>query len=445
MSDLPFGFGMSGPESGKPFDMNQLGAALQQLGAMLQSGGQGAESSEGPVNWAMAEDVARKALVAAGDPHVSEADQRAVADSLRLADVWLDSVVTFPATAAPVEAWSRSEWLVATMPAWRVIVAPIAEQMQKAMGQHGGGAVTMESLQENLPEQLRAMLPDGIPPEMAQMLQPMMAMAQQLGVVAFSGQLGQALAALAGDVVSSSEIGVPLTENSVCALVPANVVAFGDGLGLPVDDVRLYLALREAAHQRLFAHVPWLRPRVIGAIEAYARGMKVDSERLQDAMGGVDFGNPEALQQLMSAGLMKPEDTQDQRAALARLETLLALVEGWVDDVVDSAIAERMPSAVQLRETMRRRRAAGGPAERTFSTLVGMELRPRLLREAATLFAVVRAGRGVEERDALWAHPDLLPSPQDLEDPLGFIESAAQELQMPDGDGDGESGAQATP
>jgi uncharacterized protein (DUF2342 family) len=96
-----------------------------------------------------------------------------------------------------------------------------------------------------------------------------------------------------------------------------------------------------------------------------------------------------------------------------------------------------MPSAVQLRETMRRRRAAGGPAERTFATLVGMELRPRLLREAATLFAVVRAGRGAEERDALWAHPDLLPSPDDLADPLGFIEDSATELELPDeGDAD---------
>jgi len=133
---------------------------------------------------------------------------------------------------------------------------------------------------------------------------------------------------------------------------------------------------------------------------------------------------------------MKPEDTAEQRAALARLETLLALVEGWVDDVVDSAIAERMTSAVQLRETMRRRRAAGGPAERTFATLVGMELRPRLLREAATLFAVVRAGRGVEERDALWAHPDLLPSPDDLADPLGFIEVSAQEFELPPSDDD---------
>lgn len=262
------------------------------------------------------------------------------------------------------------------------------------------------------------------------MMAPMLGMMQQLGAVAFSMQLGQALAALASDVVSSSDIGIPLTEEPRAALLPRNVAAFGEGLGLPVDDVRLYLALREAAHQRLFAHVPWLRPRIIGAVEEYARGVRVDQTRLQEAMGGIDMSNPEALQELLSSGLLQPEDTEEQRAAVARLETLLALVEGWVDDVVDAAIAERLPSAVQLRETIRRRRAAGGPAEKTFATLVGMELRPRLAREAATLFAVVRAGRGPAARDALWNHPDLLPGPDDLADPLGFIEVSATELEF---------------
>ncbi|HAN71463.1 MAG TPA: hydrolase, partial [Actinobacteria bacterium] len=152
--------------------------------------------------------------------------------------------------------------------------------------------------------------------------------------------------------------------------------------------------------------------------------------RLEAAMGEVDFTRPEALQELMGSGLLQPQDTDEQRAAIARLETLLALVEGWVDDVVDAAIDERLPAAVQLRETVRRRRAAGGPAEKTFATLIGMELRPRLAREAATLFAVVRAGRGAEGRDALWAHPDLLPGPEDLADPLGFIESSATELDF---------------
>jgi hypothetical protein len=84
-----------------------------------------------------------------------------------------------------------------------------------------------------------------------------------------------------------------------------------------------------------------------------------------------------------------------------------------------------MPSAVALREAVRRRRAAGGPAEQTFASLVGLELRPRRLRDAANLFAALRDARGAEGRDAVWLHPDLLPTPDDLDDPLGFVESSA--------------------
>jgi putative hydrolase len=74
-----------------------------------------------------------------------------------------------------------------------------------------------------------------------------------------------------------------------------------------------------------------------------------------------------------------------------------------------------------MRETVRRRRASGGPAEQTFATLVGLQLRPRRLREAAALWSAVSQARGIEGRDALWAHPDLLPSPEDLDDPTGFV------------------------
>ena len=81
-----------------------------------------------------------------------------------------------------------------------------------------------------------------------------------------------------------------------------------------------------------------------------------------------------------------------------------------------------MPGAAALREASRRRRAAGGPAEQTFATLVGLELRPRRLREAAALWWAVSEKHGVSGRDGVWAHPDLLPSADDLDDPLGFAE-----------------------
>ncbi|MFA7323256.1 MAG: zinc-dependent metalloprotease [Candidatus Nanopelagicales bacterium] len=395
-SNMPFGFGVG--DSDQPFDMQALGQALQQFGQMLSN----APADSGPVAWPMVQEVARASLQSTGDPVVADAELRAVVAAVQLANHWLDEACTFPELTVAPQAWSRAQWFESTLPVWKRIVEPIALQMQ--------GAV-----------------PTGLPEEMSSMLGPMMGMMKQLSAVAFSNQLGTSLAALAREVVSASDIGIPLTEQAVIALVPSNGAQFGEGLEVSADDVRLYLALRECAHQRLFAHVPWLRARAIGAIEAYVAGLHVDQDRLQDMMQGIDMSNPEALQELMTSGLMTPEDTEEQRAALARLETLLAVVEGWVDDVVSEATKERLPAAGALRETMRRRRAAGGPAEKAFSSLVDLELRPRSLREAATLFAAVRSNGGIQARDALWGHPDLLPDAQDLTDPLGFIERSKDE------------------
>ncbi len=214
--------------------------------------------------------------------------------------------------------------------------------------------------------------------------------------------------------------------------------------------MRLYLALREAAHQRLFTHVPWLRQRLLDTVDAYARGINVDLSSIESAMQGIDPMNPEGLQEALSGGLFAPQNTPEQQAALRRLETLLALVEGWVDAIVTAAAGERMPGADALREASRRRRATGGPAEQTFATLVGLELRPRRLREAAALWWSVTEKRGISGRDALWSHPDLLPTADDLDDPLGFADTVLSEADFtaPDDlrelDDPGDSGDRAT-
>ena len=193
---------------------------------------------------------------------------------------------------------------------------------------------------------------------------------------------GTAVGELAREVVGSTDIGLPLVPEGVAALLPAGVAQFGQGLSVDAGEVRLFLALREAAHQRLFAHVPWLRAYLLGAVEQYASGITVDMTRLQEAIPDVDITNPEALREALAGeGLFRPEDTPAQKAALVRLETALALVEGWVATGVSAAARDRLTHADALAEAVRRRRATGGPAELTFATLVGLELRPRRLRE----------------------------------------------------------------
>jgi putative hydrolase len=267
-----------------------------------------------------------------------------------------------------------------------------------------------------------------LPQEMQQTAGPLLAMMQQMGGVLFGMQAGQGLGELAGEVISSTDVGLPLVPGGRAGLLPAGVAQFGSGLDLPADEVRLYLALREAAHQRLYAHVSWLRGYLESAIEAYAKGIRVDAGRLEDLVGSMDPTNPAALQEALTSGMFEPETTPEQQAALTRLETALALVEGWVDEVVDAAAGNRLPSAAALRETVRRRRATGGPAEATFATLVGLELRPRRLREAAALWRALADERGIDGRDAVWGHPDLMPTTADLDDPKSFIHRTELDL-----------------
>ena len=163
-------------------------------------------------------------------------------------------------------------------------------------------------------------------------------MLRQIGGAMIGSQTGTAVGELAREVVGSTDIGLPLGPEGVAALLPAGVAQFGRGLSVDAGEVRLFLALREAAHHRLFAHVPWLRGHLLGAVEQYANGITVDMTRLQEAIPDVDITNPEALQQALGGeGLFRPEDTPAQKAALVRLETALALVEGWVATVVSAA------------------------------------------------------------------------------------------------------------
>ncbi|MFC7219797.1 zinc-dependent metalloprotease [Streptomyces polyrhachis] len=390
--------GMPGPPGGVPGNFNpaDLGAAFQQLGQMLSYEG-------GPVNWDMAKQVARQA-VAQGTPDgvkdasVGASERQAVEEALRLAELWLDGATALPSGAASTVAWSRAEWVEATLPVWRELVDPVAERVGTAMG-------------SVLPEEMQAMAG------------PLIGMMRSMGGAMFGQQIGQAVGVLAGEVFGSTDVGLPLGPAGKAALLPLNVRSFGAGLGLPEEEVRLYLALREAAHQRLFQHVPWLRAHLFGAVEGYAQGIKVDTAKLEDLVGQLDPSRPEELQDALQQGMFQPQDTPEQKAALARLETALALVEGWVDAVVHEAAASRLPSADALREALRRRRASGGPAEQTFATLIGMELRPRRLRDASRLWASLADARGTDGRDALWAHPDMLPTAHDLDDPDGFVHS----------------------
>lgn len=155
-----------------------LAGLMSQMQAMLAP-------HEGSVNWNLAGDIARRAAAQKPDPTPTTREQDAVADAVRLADHWLDEACEFPSGVQSAVAWSRAEWIESTRDVWKVLIEPVAEHVVGAMG-------------------------NALPDEARQMAGPLIGMLAQAGGAMFGQQVGTALGALAGEVLTASDIGLPL-------------------------------------------------------------------------------------------------------------------------------------------------------------------------------------------------------------------------------------------
>ena len=386
-------------------DPQVLAMVMSQVQAMFS-----APESDTAVNAVLATDIARKTVAAEGDELASAADGRAAAEAVQVAGMWLDAVTDLTTPGLTGAAWSRAEWVEATMPVWTDLVEPVAAGVTDAVG---------TALAGQLGQLGEAGLPEGMLDQAGPML-------RRMHGSMFSMQLGQGTGTLAGEVLTGCEVSLPLVPAPTVVLMPAAVREFAAGLEVDEPQARLYLAVREVARVRLFGAVPWLAPALLAAVRDYAADISIDTSAIEEAVGSIDPSDPEAVQQALQGRMFAPQHSPAQQAALARLETLLALVEGWVDVVADRATREHLPQSDALGEAVRRRRASGGPAEKAFGALVGLELRPRRLRDAANLFAALEDSGGPAARDGAWRHPDLAPSTADLDDPLGYVERTAR-------------------
>ncbi|WP_157413571.1 zinc-dependent metalloprotease [Agromyces allii] len=380
--------------AGLPNDPASVAALFSQLQQAMNHADDG-------IDWSAAlrqgEQRAASAQLQVTDEERARLDQ-----ALQVASLWLDEAVVFGRLPDSPELLTRRGWVAATMPIWTQLAEPVALSIADAL---------TRVMREQAPEEMQSMIAGASK------------LMRGIGGAMFAMQLGQVVGQLASEVVSGGDVGIPLQADGRAALIPQNVAEFGADLDIPSTEIELYLAVRELAHARLFRHARWLRLNLISAITAYARGIEIDTERLEQLAEGFDPSNPtntDELRHAVESGALISAKSDAQQEALARLETMLALIEGWVDQATADATS-RLPKSDAIAETIRRRRATGGPAESAFATLVGLEIRPRRMREAAAMWRAVTDAVGIEQRDALWAHPDLLPTSEDLDDPSRLI------------------------
>lgn len=364
-----------------------LGQLFGQVQAMMSD-------SDGPVNWELATKTALD-LAKDGQRQPSEALSTEIQNSFEIAQLWLGEQTEFT-NSQPLKQLSRALWVQDAIPLFKDLAEPVAASMSKALS---------ENLTQVMPE------------ELVGMIGPATKFLENAGASMFAAQLGQSVGKLSENVLSASEIGIPLSTRP--GLVIQNVEDFLKDLETPKSEVLIYLAIRELAVSSLYASNRWLRDQVATQVSEFAAGLKIDPESIQNLAQQIDPSDPTTFNLVIESGGLITPRTADQEATLVRIETTLALIEGWADAVAFSA-ASRLPGINQVFELLRRRQAVGA-AQKTFATLLGLELRPRLQRESMAMWQQVSDEVGTAVRDSIWMHPDLLPSAADIQDPSPLI------------------------
>ena len=391
-------------------DINDPDVRADLFRSMMQRIMPSDQVSDETVVWETVRQMARQLVASLGpDPTGGSRASRQISEAVHLAELWLSEATVLPPMAMTPVAWSRAEWIETTLPAWRSMIEPVIGVLSSAISDATGRRMDDEAYGEIA--------------DMASILHPILSKAIS---AMFGAHVGEGLGQAATTTMTGTDLGLPLLDKPIVGVLPTNLSAIQQQADLDEEGLLLYCSLREVARQRLFLEIGWIAPQIIALVQHYAREMKVDPEAIASAMEDVvpDHLSSETMAEFQAdftSILFTPDPSSEQQEILARLSTLLALVEGWVDDVTNSAASRWLPGWEAISESLRRHRATSKPAQTMVTPLIGLSATPRMVRDAAAFWEAVRAARGIEGRDEIWKYPESMPSAADIADPAAFL------------------------
>jgi putative hydrolase len=341
--------------------------------------------SPGPVNWKLAAEV-RKSLagqVEPVDPH--RADE--YVELVHAAQLHLASATHLDVTAVgSVQPIDRASWAAANERSFRYAIEPLAGKLLSAP---------------------------------ADDTNPMAAMLAPMGPAVLGMQAGTMVGFMSHRVLGQFDAGMPPLDSDQLYLVVPNIEAFAVDHGLDPLPVRLWAAAHEVAHSAILS-IPWVAPRLIAVINDYYARVDFDPSRLTDALGRIE--DPTQLEDMMggAGGLAALLGAEHDPALLAPIQAILAVVSGYGDYVVRTALAPVLPDLARLEEASARRRSEPTQAEQFLQQLVGLELDRHRARDAASFFAEIERRWGTDAIVRVWSEPDSLPTRDELTDAVGW-------------------------
>jgi coenzyme F420 biosynthesis associated uncharacterized protein len=182
-----------------------------------------------------------------------------------------------------------------------------------------------------------------------------------------------------------------------------------------------WVVFHEITHAVQFSGVPWLREHVAGLLRELLASVKVEV----DPTALLRLPKAQDVRALWDAvregGLVHAVAGAERKGLIDRLQAVMALIEGHAEHVMDAAGAAVLPSLPKLREALERRRREKPPLVKLLERLLGLDLKMRQYIVGKRFCDAVVRDWGVEGLNRAWSAPELMPSPEELEDPAAWV------------------------
>ena len=234
----------------------------------------------------------------------------------------------------------------------------------------------------------------------------------RLGRGGMTRYLGLMLGLLARRVLGQYDpalLGTEPLQSGDLILVEPNVQAWARKDGLPVDELRRWLAMHEMTHAWEFRAHPWLQPYLEGLLR-------------EVLVGRLGEGRPSPLEVLrtLTIGFSR------QWKAIARLQAAMTVLEGYGNLVMDEVGRRQLPHFAILEQAYRRRQEQRTPLERAFLRVTGLEMKLKQYVQGERFCRAVLKAGGTELLDRLWEGPAALPTTAEILQPALWVARVRQ-------------------
>jgi coenzyme F420 biosynthesis associated uncharacterized protein len=195
--------------------------------------------------------------------------------------------------------------------------------------------------------------------------------------------------------------------------------------GADEKEFMTWVTLHEVTHAVQFAGVPWLHGHVAGLVRELLASaeVRIDTPRKLRIPSIGELRRTGAA--LRRGDLISIVTTKAERDTLDRVQTVMAVIEGHAEHVMDAVAPDLVPSLPRLRASLDRRRRSQSGLSRLVGRLLGLELKLRQYEQGKRFCDAVVAKGGVQALQHVFSDPEALPTARELQDPDAWLERTA--------------------